>query len=346
MRQIVLIFLLSVIFLAACNSGRRASYVMSVQGALEPQQQRLTLIHEHITTDFIGAEKVKQPQYDRELAVRTILPYLQALREQGVHTLVECTPNYIGRDVGLLQELSEASGLNILTNTGYYAAVDKKYLPQHAFVEDAATVSTRWEEEWVNGIDGTGIRPGFIKLGVGKGPLDEVEEKLLVAGIQLSKKSGLPIYVHTGDGAAAQSEYEIITREALAPEKLIWVHAQNGTDEERIALAKRGVWISLDGVSLPRIDKYVHMIQVLKDNRLLSRLLISHDDGWSVENDAGDISLKLFGNGNTAPYTSIFEQLIPKLKASGFSDREIALIMIRNPQKALSITRSSNKVEH
>lgn len=324
---------------SACN----ASYVMSVQGVIAPKKLGATLVHEHVTTDFIGAEKVEQPQYEQAMAIETILPHLKALKEKGVNTLVECTPNHIGRDVRLLQELSVQSGLNILTNTGYYAAVDKKYLPQHVYEDDAETIAARWEREWVEGIDGTGIRPGFIKLGVGKGPLDEVEEKLLLAGIQLSKKSGLPIYVHTGDGAAAQSEYEIITREGLEPERLIWVHAQNGTDAERVALAQKGIWISLDGVSQPRVERYVEMIRNLKDNGLLSHVLISHDDGWSVENQQGKIDLQLFGNGNPAPYRTIYEQLIPKLKGVGFSGAEIDQLLIRNPQKALTIDHSSKK---
>jgi phosphotriesterase-related protein len=329
--------------LSACSTSRQGGYVMSVQGKLLPNELGTTLVHERVTTDFIGAEKVTQPQYERKFALETILPHLQRLKEKGVSTLVECTPNYIGRDVRLLRQLAEAGGLQIITNTGYYAAVDKKYLPQHVYEEDAATIADRWEKEWLNGIDGTGIRPGFIKLGVGKGPLDEVEEKLLVAGIQLSKKSGLPIYVHTGDGAAARSEYEIIIREGLEPERVIWVHAQNGTDADRVALAQKGVWISLDGVSASRVENYVKMLRVLKNKGLLARVLISHDDGWSVENQNGEISLKLFGNGNTLPYRTIWEQLIPQLRAEGWTNREIEELLVQNPRKALTIQRSSKK---
>ena len=330
--------------LSACSTSRQGTYLMSVQGKLEPDQLGKTLVHEHITTDFIGAEKVEQPQYEQALALRTILPQLKVLKTKGVNTFVECTPNHIGRDVRLLQELATKSGINIITNTGYYAAVDKKYLPQHAFTEDAATISARWEKEWTDGIDGTSIRPGFIKLGVGKGPLDEVEEKLLLAGTMLSKKSGLPIYVHTGDGAAAQSEYDIITREGLATERLIWVHAQNGTDADRIVLAQKGVWISLDGVSTPRVENYLRMLKVLKDEHLLSRVLLSHDDGWSVENDQGAIGLKLFGNGNAEPYSTIFDQLIPALRETGFTQGELDQVLIENPRRALTIKApTSNK---
>lgn len=197
----------------------------------------------------------------------------------------------------------------------------------------------------MDGIDSSGIRPGFIKLGVGKGPLDDIEEKLLLAGIMLSKKSGLPIYVHTGDGAAARSEYDIMIREKMEPDRLIWVHAQNGTDEERVALAQKGVWISLDGVNASRLDQYVAMIREMKKAGMLSRLLLSHDDGWSVENKDGQIQLQIFGFGNTDPYVTIFDELIPRLYKVGFTKAEIDNILVQNPRMALSIRRSSNKIE-
>ncbi|MBX2843009.1 MAG: TatD family hydrolase, partial [Flammeovirgaceae bacterium] len=237
----------------------------------------------------------------------------------------------------LLSKLSELSGLNIITNTGYYSAVDKKYLPAHAYTKTKEEISARWEKEWLEGIDGTGIRPGFIKLGVGKGKLDSIEVKLLEAAILLSKKSGLTIAMHTGDGEAAKDEQRIVKENGLESGQMIWVHAQNGTDAERELLAKKGVWISLDGISEKRIEKYLHMISYLKEKHLLHQLLISHDDGWSVENNDGEISLKLFGNGNSQPYSTIFVIFLDKLEASGFTEEELDLIMKINPQKAYSI---------
>src|SRR5690606_15832006 len=108
---------------------------MTVTGKLNGSDAGLFLPHEHTFTDFTGAEKVVHSPYDRELAFEFLMPYLRTLRASGVKTIAECTPAYIGRDVILLKRLSDASGINILTNTGYYAAVDFKYLPAHAHHE-------------------------------------------------------------------------------------------------------------------------------------------------------------------------------------------------------------------
>ena len=164
---------------------------MTVNGLINSDSLGITLEHEHVTTDFTGAEIVAQPQYPVVKALDDLLPEFVGLKRLGVKTIVECTPEYIGRDVLLLKALSEQSGIQIITNTGYYAAVDKKYLPAHAFTESAEQLAARWVAEWTDGIKGTGIRPGFIKLGVGKNALDSIEQKIVCAGAMAHLQTGL-----------------------------------------------------------------------------------------------------------------------------------------------------------
>jgi phosphotriesterase-related protein len=103
----------------------------------------MTLVHEHVLVDFVGADKVGRHRYDADEAFRVILPHLAALKQRGCRTLVECTPAYLGRDPVLLRRLSEKSGLYILTNTGYYGAANDKFVPAHAYEESAAQLAAR-----------------------------------------------------------------------------------------------------------------------------------------------------------------------------------------------------------
>ena len=66
--------------------------------------------------------------------------------------------------------MSEASELHILSNTGYYGAANDKHLPAHAFDETAEQLAARWIRECERGIDGTGIKPAFMKIGVDQVP--------------------------------------------------------------------------------------------------------------------------------------------------------------------------------
>ena len=132
--------------------------IMTVTG--KANQMGKSLIHEHILVDFIGAKDYNPQKWNRDKVVEKVLPYLKELKETGCETLVDCTPAFLGRDALLLKELSEKSGLKILTNTGYYGAVDNKYLPEHAYNESAQELANRWIAEYEKGIDGTEIRPG------------------------------------------------------------------------------------------------------------------------------------------------------------------------------------------
>lgn len=313
---------------------------MTVLGPVPADSLGRALTHEHVVTDFIGAEKVPGPRYDPDLAFHTVLPHLQRLRQSGVTALFECTPQYIGRDVHLLQRLASASGLHIVTNTGYYGAVGNRYLPRHAFEESADALSARWLREWVQGIEGTGIRPGFVKLGTDRGPLPPVHEKLLRAAARLHQRTGLTICGHTGDGAAAFDQLRILSTEGVAPEAFVWVHAQNGSDAERIEAARLGAWISLDGFSLGKgvPDRYLQALLSLRSAGCWSRVLVSQDDGWAVEgNSPNGAPLTLFDNGNPRPYASVFERLIPDLRAAGISETELDQLLCVNPARAFAL---------
>ena len=313
--------------------------IMTVLGPIPAERLGTTLTHEHGVVDFLGAEKSKSLRHDPEEAFQTILPHLKRLKERGCQSFVECTPNYIGRDVRLLKRLSEASGLNILTNTGYYGAAGNKFLPQHAFTESPQQLSERWLREWRDGIDGSGVRPGFIKLGVGSGKLPEVHVKLVRAAARVHLQTGLTIAIHTGNGEAALDELHILQEEGVAPAALVWVHAQNDS-ARHVEMAKHGAWVSLDGynASEKSRDRYKNFLITLRNEKLLGRVLLSHDHFWSVEGDGERGSLKL-ANGAPNPFESIFTHLIPDLRASGFTAADIGLLTVENPASAFMLRK-------
>lgn len=314
-----------------------SGYIMSVRGKVRQKDIGVMLPHEHIITDFSGAEKIDRPQYAQAEAVKKMLPYLLKLKQNGVSTIAECTPAYIGRNVKLLQQLSKASGLNILTNTGYYAAADEKYLPAHAYTETAEQLAARWIEEWEHGIDGTDIKPGFIKLGVDDAPLKPVAQKLVHAAVITHLKTGLKIAIHTGTAAAAIAYVNIISAK-VKPEAVIWVHAQNdNTGKHHIELAKKGCYISLDGVNLNAADQYCHFVKNLKEASLLHKILLSHDDGFAVNKQADKIIFDAYSNGNIHSYQSVFNVLKPALIRQGITSAEFSKITTINTGQAFKI---------
>ncbi len=303
---------------------------MSVTGILSPGKMGNTLIHEHVMVDFIGADETGPHRYDAEEVFNKALPYLLEVKKAGCTTFVECTPAYIGRDVKILKRLAEASGLNIITNTGYYGAAKEKYLPRHAYDESAEQLAERWTKEWREGIEGTGIFPGFIKTGVDNGPLSGVQKKLLKASALTHLSTGLSISAHTGNGEAALEEFAIIRDSGVDASAMRWVHAQLEKDKQiHVQVAKMGGWVEFDGISPESLDEHVDFVKNMKENGLLHRTLVSHDAGWYHVGEPG--------GGNFRPYTTLFEAFIPALEREGFTQGEINQLLVENPRESLAI---------
>ena len=183
---------------------------MTVNGPVTVGKMGISLVHEHILVDFIGADSINSNRWDILKVIEKSLPHLKKIKDSGCQTFVDCTPAFLGRDPHLLKTLSDSSGLNIITNTGYYGAGNNKFIPGYAFLETAEQLASRWITEWNEGIDGTGIKPGFIKIGVDTGVLSEMHRKLITAAALTHLKTGLVIASHTGPSIPAFEQIAIL----------------------------------------------------------------------------------------------------------------------------------------
>jgi phosphotriesterase-related protein len=289
----------------------------------------LILMHEHVLVDFIGASAVSRSRYDAEAVFTTVLPHLKQAETLGCRTLVECTPAYLGRDVQLLRRLSEASGVRILSNTGYYGAAKDKHVPPFAFTETAEQLAARWIREAERGIDGTTIKPAFMKIGVDDAPLSDIDAKLVRAAAMTHRETGLPIASHTGSGAAAMAELDLLDAAGVPPAAFIWVHAQSERDDTfHVRAARRGAWVEFDGISPSSLVRHLELVQRMKAQGLLDHVLVSHDAGWYHVGEPG--------GGQFRPYTTIFTDFIPGLRSAGFPDAEVQQLLVDNPRRALT----------
>ena len=314
---------------AARQPSDASGLVQTVTGPIAAARLGLTLMHEHVLVDFIGADQVSPQRYDANHAFTTVLPHLLQARQHGCATLVECTPAYLGRDVALLKRLSEASGLHILSNTGYYGAAKDKHLPHFAFTESAEQLAARWTREFEQGIDGTSIKPAFMKIGVDEAPLSDVDRKLVRAAAITSRSTGLPIASHTGTGLAAMAELEVLEEARVPAARFIWVHAQNERDPAfHTRAAKAGAWVEFDGISETSIARHVELVVPMKTQGLLGHVLVSHDAGWYHVGEQG--------GGQFRPFDTLFTKFIPALRAAGMTSTEVVQLLVDNPRQALT----------
>jgi phosphotriesterase-related protein len=319
---------ISIVFLFSCNT--RESKIITVTGKIPAGKIGKTLHHEHVLVDFIGADSTGYHRWNKEEVVEKVLPYLLEIKKLGYKTLVECTPAYLGRDPELLKMLAEKSGLQIITNTGYYSAVGGKYIPKHGFTETAEQLAERWIDEAKNGIEGTGVYPGFIKIAVERGPLEEINRKVVEAACITHKATGLTIMSHTGPAVPAFQELEILQKNGVHPSAFIWTHAHNEQDLSKpLEAARMGAWIAYDNFTPEKRDRFVNIALQMKKEGLLNKLLFSHDAGWYRPGEPG--------GGNFRGYAEIEEFLIPALEKNGLSQQDIYQLFTTNPAEAFKI---------
>jgi phosphotriesterase-related protein len=308
------------------TEGAAVGKIMTVTGALDPEEMGVTLAHEHAMSTF-GAPSARYPDYDLDRLFASVLPYLKQVKEMGCQTLVDCTAAYFGRHPEILKKLSIESGVHILTNTGYYGAADDRYVPAHAYRETADQLADRWTREWLYSIDGTDIRPGFIKTAVDQGPLSEIDRKLVVAAARTHVQTGLTIQTHTGDNLpAVHTILSILKKEQVDPSAWIWIHAHNVQNADHVLqAAEQGAWISLDGLNPTNGPHILHLAQEMKRHGHLNSVLLSHD---------GD---SYYGDGELRPYHFLFSDFIPMLEQAGFSAQEIQQLTVDNPRRAFTV---------
>lgn len=330
MKNKIFFLLLLISLLYKCSTDKRSEMIMTVKGPLSIDSMGICLTHEHILVDFIGADSVSSSRYDRAAVINKALPYLRQVKAMGCKTFFECTPAFLGRDPQILKSLSDSTGLNIITNTGYYGAHNNKYIPTFALNESADQLAARWIKEWENGINDTGIKPGFIKISVDEDSLSEFHKRLITAAARTHLKTGLTIASHSGPFVPAFQQIEILDKEGVSPNAFIWVHANVEDDLSKVVeAAKKGAWISLDNLNDETVEELLIKLKVLKENKLLNKFLISHDAGW--------FDPEKVNGGEYRGYTILFEKLIPAMKKENFTESEINQLLVINPANAFEI---------
>lgn len=323
------------VLLFSCNT--QESKIITVSGEIPASEIGKTLHHEHLLVDFIGADSTGYHRWDKNEVVEKVLPYLLEIKKLGYKTLVECTPAYLGRDPELLKMLVEKSGIQIITNTGYYSAVGAKFIPEHGFTETAEQLAERWIAEAKNGIEESGVFPGFIKIAVERKPLEEINIKVVKAAAITHKETGLVIMSHTGLAIPAYQQLDILKEYGVHPSAFIWTHANNETDfNKHIEAAKMGTWIAFDSFNPGQLDRFVEFTLLMKKEGLLNKLLFSHDAGWYKPGEPD--------GGVFRGFTEIDELLIPALEKNGLAQQDIYQLFVTNPAEAFKVKIRLNQI--
>ena len=223
------------------------SAVNSVLGPVDTADLGFTLSHEHVANLPLSVRHTYPEFIDREGIIEQSVAYLKEAYDEGLRTIVDTTTFDLGRDVGLMAEVSRKSGVNVIAATGNHRAIPRGFGDVSPDV-----IAPLYVREIDEGIEGTGIKAGVIKVASGQGGVTDAEEVVLRAAARTHKQTGVPISTHTwSPERIGDQQVRILLEEGVDMNRVYIGHSNDDTDMDYLlGLVDKGVWLGMD--RLPR----------------------------------------------------------------------------------------------
>ena len=305
--------------------------IHTLNGPVEADSLGLMLPHEHLFTDLRGPHIPDYAQGDPAAVVKLVGPYLVEAAAAGVTALVECSTVGVGRNLAVLQRLAEVSPIQIVAPTGVYRDA---YIPESLRGMGGDELAELWTRELTEGIEGTSVRAGFIKLAMSDDGPTALEIRNLRAAAKASQNTGAAIASHTIGGKIALQEMDALEEAGLDLRRFIWVHAQTEPDLAILKeAARRGAYMELDSVGAPYQlqSELIERVIALVESGFAEHLLLSHDAGWYEPGRPGGLP-----EAGYRGYTALTLEFIPALLEGGVSEELVQELTVTNPARAFA----------
>ena len=347
-------------------SSALSGQAQTVLGPIAGEAMGITLPHEHLLIDFEvmfrepdnGAERglARQPVSLANLGwVRhhfsSNLDNLQLLDERvardeallfkhaGGQTFVDPTNRGLARDPLALARIARATGLNVIMGSGYYVAAAHPADMDRRTSDDIARELVR---DLTVGVDGTGVRAGFIgEIGT-TWPWTDNEKKVVRAAVAAQRETGAALMIHPGRHERLPLQIvDFIRKEGADLGRTIMCHIERTIADPAVLtdLAATSVYLEYDLFGLetsyypynptfdmPNDGERMRQILGLIERGHLDQILMSHDIAYKH-------CLSRWGGFG---YHHLLVNVIPRLRAKGADDKTIQTLVIDNPRRAFA----------
>ncbi|MGP4075924.1 phosphotriesterase family protein [Halobacillus sp. K22] len=322
--------------------------VETVLGSLDTEELGKTLIHEHFYFGYPGFQgDLTLGRFDFEEKRREGIEIAKMIQQQGVKTVVDPTPNECGRDVRLLQAVSEDTGLNIICATGFYYEGEGA-TPYFKFRQQLGTAEEEiyemFMEEITRGIEGTGIKPGIIKLASSKDEITSYESMFFRAAVRAQKETGIVLLTHTQEGTMGPEQAAFLIEEGADPSKIVIGHMCGATDmNQHLQVLRQGVYMAMDRwglqgiVGAPMDEERKAVLAGLLALGYEKQLFLSHDTvnvWWGRPPVLPDPLVDLLQNWQP---DHLFKRILPELKEQRtITEEQVNQIFTSNSKRLFS----------
>lgn len=302
-----------------------AKQVMTVAGLVNIDQLGTVYSHEHL---------IVQPQIpDKKYIPYTLNDEKASTQEAklfanaGGKTIIEMTPINYGRDVLAYQRIAKKAGIHVICCTGFHKEL---FMPDWFQDKKTSEIYDFVFNEIENGIDGTLVRPGVIKLGTSFEMITEQEKRSIEIAAKLHQDTGIMISTHCDKGSMGIEQLELLESYGVEAKNVLLGHIDSRHDIDYAKeLCKRGATICIDhvGRSLEDHDAFcVEMITQLIEDGFADQVVLSGDMGKTDY-------LLAYGGAPGLEYilTELKSELVQYI-----SEEDFWKMLIKNPQRFLS----------
>jgi phosphotriesterase-related protein len=315
--------------------------VNTVLGPCTPEDLGVTLMHEHLLIGWPGWEAdAAAPPFQRREVIKMSIDRMHELKALGLRTFLDPCPIDLGRDVELMAEVAQATGVHLICATGLYKE-DQGATPYFKFrsqVGDAVKEMTEaFIKELTEGIGSTGIKPGILKVATQAHRISPYEEMVLRAAARASNATGTPITTHTDEGTMGREQLDIFASEGVDLQRVIIGHSCGSADlRYHVDMLDRGCFLGFDrfGLEILQPDRLRKAALIgLLGIDFHKQIVLSHDTVWCWRGRPLPM-LEM-----AVPYwkpTHVFKNIIPSLRESGVAQEKIDAMLVDNPRRVFA----------
>jgi phosphotriesterase-related protein len=297
-------------------------------------------MHEHLMIGYPGWESHgNKPGATPEERFSICVDRVEEIKALGFSSMLDPCPSDLGRDVELMAKVAQKTGFQIVCATGLYKQSEGG-VPYWHFKSNFGGVREEmtelFVEELTNGIGGTGIRAGIIKVATGPGRMTDYERTVFEAAAEASVETGAPVTTHTDQGTMGDLQQELLTGKGVPAHRVLIGHSCGTADTDyHLTIARGGSYLGFDRFGLEALQPDAERVAALL--RLLEagagdRVVVSHDSVWCWRGQPIPPAVLAVMTETWNP-SHFSERIVPQLREGGATDEQIDRLLIDNPRR-------------
>ncbi|MGI5281857.1 phosphotriesterase family protein [Nonomuraea polychroma] len=301
-----------------------------------------TLMHEHVfglSPEILWNWPDIPEGWDLETRAREAADKLEALKAEGIDTIVDLTVVGLGRHIPSVQRVAELTSVNIVAATGLYTY---DTLPPYfgnrgpgSLFGGPDRLAEFFVRDIVEGVGRTGVKAAMLKcasdhLGMTKGC-----ERVFRAVAEAHVETGVPITTHSHSASRGGLEQQrLLGSLGVDLGRVVIGHAGDSTDVAYLEeLVANGSYLGMDRFGIETISSFedrVSVVAAMCERGHAGKMVLGHDSYCFNDRFDADVVRRRHPNYHLL---HISRDVVPELRKRGVTDDQIHQMLVDNPRR-------------